>query len=91
MSTPSRTEIETTIQLFVQEHFLVELGTDFDQTTNLFETQIIDSFGFVELVRFLESEFNVTIQESDLVSGELMSIDGMASLIEKRSYEGIHA
>lgn len=91
MSTPPRAEIEKTIQLFVQEHFLVELGTDFDTATNLFETQIIDSFGFVELVRFLESEFKVSILESDLVSGELTSIDGMANLIEKRSYDRIHA
>jgi acyl carrier protein len=91
VSTLTRAKIGTTIRSFVEEHFLVEYRTDFDDATNLFETQIIDSFGFVELVRFLESEFKVSIQESDLVSGELTSIEGMTGLVEKRTYEGIHA
>ncbi len=91
MSTPTRAEIRTSIRSFVQEHFLVEHGTDFDDATNLFETQIIDSFGFVELVRFLESEFKISIRDSDLVGGELTSINGMTGLVETRTYEGIHA
>jgi D-alanine--poly(phosphoribitol) ligase subunit 2 len=91
VKTPTRAEIGATIRSFVQDHFLVEHGKDFDDATNLFETQIIDSFGFVELVRFLESDFKIRIQESDLVSGELTSINGMTGLVEKRTYEGIHA
>jgi acyl carrier protein len=91
VSTRRRGEIETTLRSFVQEHFLVAFGTDFDATTNLFDTQIIDSFGFVELVRYLESEFKVSIHDADLVSGELTSINSMANLIEKRTREGIRA
>ena len=90
MSAPT-SEIETRILSFVEEHFLVERGKDFDTATNLFEAQIIDSFGFVELVRFLESEFQVTIQDDDLLTGELTSINSMVHLVEKRTYEGIHA
>lgn len=90
MSTPTP-GIEARILSFVEEHFLVERGKDFDTVTNLFEAQIIDSFGFVELVRFLESEFQVTIQDDDLLTGELTSINSMVHLVEKRTYEGIHA
>jgi D-alanine--poly(phosphoribitol) ligase subunit 2 len=90
MSAPT-SEIETRILSFVEEHFLVEHKKDFDTGTNLFEAQIIDSFGFVELVRFLESEFQVAIQDNDLLTGELTSINSMVNLVEKRTYEGIHA
>ncbi len=90
MSAPI-SEIETRILSFVEEHFLVEHNKDFDRATNLFEAQIIDSFGFVELVRFLESEFQITIQDNDLLTGELTSINSMVNLVEKRTYEGIHA
>jgi len=90
MSAP-RAEIETALLDFFREHFLVEIGTDFESDTNLFAAHIIDSFGFIELVRFIESRFNVTLQESDLTGGELTSIDGMTGLIEKRTHERIHA
>jgi D-alanine--poly(phosphoribitol) ligase subunit 2 len=87
----TRAEVEEKLRSFVEEHFLVEFGRDFDTATNLFETQIIDSFGFVELVQFLERDFKVKIQDSDLLSGELTSIDGITNLVETRTYEGISA
>lgn len=91
MNAQPRAAIEETLRSFVEEQFLVELGKDFELETNLFETQVIDSFGFVQLVQFLEREFKVKIQDSDLLSGELTSISRMASLVEARTYEGISA
>lgn len=79
--------MEKSILSFVEEHFLVELGKDFEVGTNLFEARIIDSFGFVQLVRFLESEFKIGIKDTDLISGELTSIQSMANLVEQRAYD----
>jgi D-alanine--poly(phosphoribitol) ligase subunit 2 len=91
VSAPSRQEVEKGILSFVEEHFLVEHGTDFEMATNLFEARIIDSFGFVELVRFLESEFKIRIKDTDLVSGELTSVQSMANLVEQRAYDSTYA
>ena len=83
----TRQEVETSILSFVEEHFLVELGKDFEIATNLFEAQIIDSFGFVELVRFLESAFKITIKDTDLISGELTSVQSIVNLVEQRTHD----
>lgn len=91
MSAPTRQEVEKSILAFVEEHFLVELGTDFEVVTNLFEARIIDSFGFIELVRFLESEFKIRIKDTDLISGELTSIQSMVNLVEQRTHDSAYA
>lgn len=79
------------ILAFVEEHFLVELGKDFEGSTNLFEARIIDSFGFIELVRFLESRFQIRIKDTDLISGELTSIQSMVNLVEQRTHDRAYA
>jgi acyl carrier protein len=84
-------QIQATVRAFVEEHFLVTFGADFDLTTNLFETQIIDSFGFVELVRFLEREFAIEIRDPDLVSGALTSIAHIVDLVKERAHDSIGA
>lgn len=91
MSAPTRQEIEKSIVSFVEEHFLVEQGKDFEIATNLFDARIIDSFGFVELVRFLESNFRIKVQDNDLLTGELTSIEKMANLVEQRTYDSSYA
>lgn len=51
----------------------------------LFEKGIIDSFGAVQLVSHLESEFGVTIEPEELVRENLMTIEAIAGLLEKKS------
>lgn len=53
-------------------------------TTNLIEAGMIDSFGIVELIGYLESRFDVMLHDEDLMSSELMSVSGMANLVVKR-------
>ena len=57
--------MEDTIRRYIEESFLIEFGEQITAETDLFETQIIDSFGFVELVSYLESTFRVKITDED--------------------------
>jgi acyl carrier protein len=51
---------------------------------NLLERVSIDSVGVVQLVSFLEQEFNVTIRAGDVTIKNFQSVDAMLALIERK-------
>lgn len=50
---------------------------------SLVGTGILDSFGIVEMLTYLESEYELTIPDDDLIRENLGSIERMASYLEK--------
>ncbi len=74
------------IKKYIEENFLVK----FDKKTltvnsDLFEADVIDSFGMVEMISFLEKEFKVHFNDEDLMSPKLASIEGIVSLINSKN------
>ena len=80
--------ILTTLRRYVETTFLVVLdGGALSTNTNLFETGVIDSYGVVEMVSFIEAEFTVKLSDEELLSPELSSVDGMATLVARKVAE----
>lgn len=69
--------LKSRISRFLQERFLVDFGKKADSSTDLFKNGFIDSFGFMELVCFLETEFTIEYQAEELLLGQLNSLDGI--------------
>ena len=70
---------------YVGKTFLVGL----EGGERLFDRQaalhgVIDSFGVVGIVTFLESEFGVTYSDEELLSPDLSSVEGMARMVEAK-------
>ena len=62
------------IRAFIEEQFLVEFDDDFPEDTNLFKEGVMDSFGYVQLCRFLEREFAITFSEAEMTGNVLVSL-----------------
>ena len=62
------------IRAFIEEQFLVEFDDDFPEDTNLFKEGVMDSFGYVQLCRFLEREFTITFTEAEMTGNVLVSL-----------------
>ncbi|MHC4661508.1 MAG: acyl carrier protein [Planctomycetota bacterium] len=71
------------IRTFIQTRFKPDHELDFDE--QLLETNIIDSFGTLELAEFLESEFNIKIPDTELITERIGTINLIAALINERS------
>ena len=56
-----------TIRQFIIDNFLFGESDHFDENTDLFEKGILDSTGIIELVGFIEQNFNVTIEDEELI------------------------
>lgn len=75
--------IASSLRSFIENNFLVSFEEEgLDDDTNLFEAGIIDSFGLIELITFIERNFSKKFSGDELTSPLLSSISGMISLIK---------
>lgn len=75
---------EPPIRQYLSQHFLVDFSKDANEDTDLFEQGFIDSYGYVELVSFLESQFKIRFTDEELISRELRSLRSIVSMVEKK-------
>jgi acyl carrier protein len=55
-----------------------------DDDYPLLEKQVLDSFGMLKLISLLEEEFDVTIDDEDVVPDNWRSIRHIAGLVESK-------
>jgi D-alanine--poly(phosphoribitol) ligase subunit 2 len=67
---------------------LIEIGKDAKEDTNLFKEGIIDSFSYIELVKFLENEFNIIISDEELMSEALNSYSTIIFFVKSKINQG---
>ncbi len=77
-------EIRSRVRTFILEQFPVAQRASLGDTESLVESGIIDSMGVLELVTFIEAEFEVVLSDEDVVSENFDSIATISSFIEDR-------
>jgi acyl carrier protein len=81
----ARNEIQSGVRRFILESFLVgEPPESLQDSTALLTTGIVSSLAMLELVAFLEGEFDVTLHQDDLTPDRLDSVDRIVTLVEER-------
>jgi acyl carrier protein len=61
------------------------LHPDIQEDTALVEEGLLDSFAAVEVITFLEDEFGITIQPTDVKREDVANVRAMAALVERIS------
>ncbi len=69
------------IAAYIEAQFLVTYGEDFTAGTNLFEAGIMDSFGYVQLINFIQTEFGVTLDDDAILTSVMVSLQRMADAV----------
>lgn len=74
---------------FIHEEFFSQgQPTELDDDTNLLETGIVDSFGLLRIVAFLEDELEISIDPEALDADAFSTVRGILEVIE-RSQEAV--
>lgn len=73
-----------TILDYLRDAVLLDPAEEIPLDESLLEARVLDSYGVVDLVTFLEREFGVTIPDEDLTKEKLGSIRKMAKYVETR-------
>lgn len=72
------------IRTFIEEQFLIEFDDTFPEDTNLFKEGVMDSFGYVQLCRFLEQEYGITFSEEEMTSNVLVSLTQIRETVTRK-------
>jgi len=75
-------EIKTKIREFIIENFLFGDNNGLKDDTSFLEEGIIDSTGVLELVTFLEEEFEIEVNDEELIPENLDSINNVTAYLE---------
>lgn len=78
-------QLRDTIEAFISQQFLFDFdGEQVKPTTNLFTAGLVDSFGFVELITFLETEFSIKFTDEELLGTRLNSLKGITAVVKEK-------
>lgn len=77
-------DIASTLRAFVRENFLFGQDTPFSDDDSFLGLGIIDSTGVLELVAFLEKQFEIHVDDEELVPENLDSIRNLVHFIETK-------
>lgn len=79
------------LQKFVEEISLTDFAEQgLDETSDLFENGVLDSYGFIEVVTYIETEFGVKFLEEDFLDKRFTTTAGtleMMAIARSRSGE----
>ncbi|MFB7634871.1 acyl carrier protein [Streptomyces sp. NPDC056149] len=73
-----------TIRRYLEDRFLFEFDETITSDTDLFKAGVIDSFGYVKMMSFLESEFSLKISTEDILTNVFVSLTAIDEFIQKK-------
>ena len=86
MAAIDQIEVQKKLRDFITETFLV--GSDIssiNDNDSFMEKEIVDSTGILELTAFVETEFNIAIEDDEMTPDNLDSIEKLVNFIARKS------
>lgn len=78
-------DLKMRITEFIHKNFLMSSGAiKFTNDDSFMEKGIIDSTGVLEMVNFIQQNFNIKITDEDLVPENLDSVNKIISFVQKK-------
>lgn len=75
---------EEKISRFIKNQFEIGDDPDFDSDVHLFNEGFVDSFGAVEIIHFIEQEFNIKITQKDITLFPMNTVNEIAAVVESK-------
>lgn len=81
-------DVKRDIKNFILEEFLSE-GYNLSDNELLFDVGIIDSLGMIKLTAFLEENFGVVINPSEVTMDNFDTIEKIAKIVSERTKNNV--
>ena len=82
--------VRNTVREFILDTFVFEPENKkcLTDSVGLIDEGILDSFGVHEMLFFLESEFAITIEDEEVLSGNFGSIGAITAFVQRKMQGG---
>ncbi len=84
-------DVQNKIRSFIVDNFLFGDDEGLESGTSFLDEGIVDSTGILELIEFISAEFEITVEDEELVPENLDSIDNVAAFIGRKKGQGTTA
>jgi len=74
-------DVASRIHTFIVDDLLMGQGMEFADEDSLLEEGIIDSLGLLEIVTFIETEFDIAVQDPDVTLDNFGTVSAIASYV----------
>jgi acyl carrier protein len=78
-------EMKEKIRVFIVENFLFGKANGLGDDSSFLDEGIIDSTGILELVSFLEEQYDIRVEDEELVPENLDSINNVVAYLESKT------
>jgi len=72
------------IRRYLTDHHLINFVGDIDDDTDLFREGLLDSFGYMELIVYLERQLCVHFEVAEILGAMAVSVNGICKFIEAK-------
>ncbi len=69
---------------FINDSVSLDPGTTVAPGTDLLLTGLVDSMGVVQIVSWMESELDISVEPNDVVLEHFQTVDAMADFVDRR-------
>ncbi len=80
----AKSDIIAKLKTFIEQQFPVRQTSPLTLEHPLLEGGLIDSMGILEVVAFIESEFNITLADEDLTPENFQSLSQLADFVSHK-------
>lgn len=77
-------EIKDTLRAFIVDKFDIGDDPDFTDEVHLFNEGFVDSFGAVEIIHFIEENYNIKITQKDITLFPMNTIEEIAEVVDSK-------
>ena len=88
MNSVKDSDIGGRVRSYIETTFLFGDNSRLGPDTSFLDSSILDSTGMLELISFIEQEFGISIDPTELVPDNLDSISKVTRFIEKKKGQG---
>ena len=73
------------IQAFMEEQFLVTFDEGLSADADLFKEGVMDSFGYVQLCRFIEREYGFKFSQGEMTANVMVSLNQVRTFVARKT------
>lgn len=78
-------EVLESVKNYVLENIVYDENADLKGDTLFLENGIIDSTGILELVSYIEEEFDLVVEDDEMIPENLNSLENISAFIAKKA------
>lgn len=77
-------DIESKIRQFIVESFPHVEQQSFNDREALLASEIVDSLGTIKIITFIEEEFDIMVDDEDILPRNFQSISAIVNLVQRK-------